>query len=55
LFPDAMGENVLFLLIERHTLKEMNLLKENSGGAKQAQKQFERILKKMSAEFGAPA
>jgi hypothetical protein len=52
LFPDSMGDNILFLLIERHTLKQFEVLKEDEAGAKRARKQFEQILKRMSAQFG---
>ncbi len=54
LFPDEMGQNVLFLLIERHTLKEIKLLKENEDGARRAQKQFEEVLRRMALDFKMP-
>jgi len=39
-FPDAMGPNVLFFVIEKHTLKEMKLLSEDHKGARLARQAF---------------
>jgi hypothetical protein len=51
-FPDSIGENVLFFLVERHTLKDIILLKEDDRGAMLARGKFDRVLKKMRQEIG---
>jgi len=50
LFPDSMGDNIMFFVIERSTIKEMTLLKENEGGARRARRGLSRILGKMKTE-----
>ncbi len=51
-FPDSIGENVLFFLVERHTLKDIVLLKEDDRGAMLGRRKFERVLKRMRQEIG---
>jgi len=49
-FPDSMGDNIMFFVIERSTIKEMTLLKEDEGGARRARRGLARILGKMKTE-----
>ncbi|UCD58535.1 MAG: hypothetical protein JSV16_05350, partial [Candidatus Hydrogenedentota bacterium] len=51
LFPDSMGKNVLFLLIEKHTLKDIILLNEDAEEAKRAQENFAPVLKRIKSEI----
>lgn len=48
LFPNEMGQNIMFFLLERHTLKEMRLLREDEHGARVAAIKFKRIQERMS-------
>ncbi len=51
-FPDSMGDNVLFFLIERNTLKDIKLIQEDKEGAQRAQQKFAGILEKMKRGIG---
>ncbi|RJP15672.1 MAG: VWA domain-containing protein [Candidatus Abyssobacteria bacterium SURF_5] len=52
IFPKSKGENILFLLVERHTLKGFRLLKENRSGARRAKKHFTQLMKTLTEKFG---
>jgi hypothetical protein len=47
LFPDAMGDNVMFFFIDRHTLKDIVVLKEDESGAVRARRMFADLLEQM--------
>lgn len=49
-FPDSMGDNILFFLIERHTVKEMAVLEDDARGAEWGRRQLDRVLEKMREE-----
>jgi hypothetical protein len=51
LFPDSMGDNVMFFVIEKNTLKDMSLLREDERGAKRARAELARVLGKMKKEI----
>jgi hypothetical protein len=51
-FPDSMGDNVLFFLIERNTVKDVALLEENPTAAERAQQKFAGILERLKREMG---
>ncbi len=51
-FPDSMGDNVLFFLIEKHTLKDAILIKENERQARSAKEKFRPIIEKLRREIG---
>jgi hypothetical protein len=50
-FPDSLGENVFFLVIERHTIKNLSLLEEDASGARQAKKRLDEIIRIMKTEI----
>jgi hypothetical protein len=54
-FPHSMGLNLMFLLIERHTVTELRLLKEKKSAAKAAQKRFEGLLRTLRDNLKANA
>jgi len=49
--PDTMGDNILFFLIERHTVKEMSVLEDDGKGAERAQREFARVLDPMKKDI----
>lgn len=51
-FPDSLGENAMFLLIEKSTIRDIALLKEDNRGANKAREHFTQILEMMKKEFG---
>jgi hypothetical protein len=51
-FPDSLGENVLFFLVEKHTLKDIVLHRQDAEAARRAQARFASILEKLKREIG---
>jgi len=51
-FPDSLGENVLFFLVEKHTLKDIILHRQDAEAARRAQAGFASILEKLKKEIG---
>ncbi len=47
LFPDAMGDNVLFFLIEEHAVANLSLLEEDERGAARAGRELSTLLGEM--------
>lgn len=50
-FPDKMGDNIMFFLIEKSTLKELAVLEEDSRGAERARRLLARLLDQMQDKF----
>jgi hypothetical protein len=49
-FPDSMGDNVLFFVIDSNTIRNLVLLKEDEKGAGQAQRLLYSLLARMKEE-----
>ncbi|GAB4353314.1 MAG: hypothetical protein Kow0099_37530 [Candidatus Abyssubacteria bacterium] len=47
LFPNEIGDNVLFFFIDRHILKDIVVLKEDERGAVRARKMFAGLMEQM--------
>jgi hypothetical protein len=50
--PEAMGDNILFFLVERHTVKEISVLEDNKRGAERAEKELARVIEPMKRNIG---
>ena len=49
-FPDSMGDNVLFFLLENSTIRNLVLIKEDEKSARQAQRVLYNLLSEMKSE-----
>ena len=49
-FPDSMGDNVLFFLLDNSTIRNLVLIKEDERGAKQAKRILYDLLNEMKME-----
>jgi len=52
LFPDALGDNVMFFLIEKTTVKDIVLIKDDDAGAERAKRQLAELLEQLKAAIG---
>jgi hypothetical protein len=54
LFPDKMGDNVLFFLIQRQAAKELAVLEHDERGAERTRRELVNLLAMMKTEFARP-
>ncbi len=50
LFPESMGDNIMFFVIEKNTIRDMSLLQEDDRGAERARKKLAQVLGEMKKE-----